>query len=191
MEITEDIIIKVALRLFSKKGYAATSIRDIASETNLTSSALYYYVESKKHLLLQIIEKGLNKLIMDAKEGVIKFSDPKDQLKELIRVHVINHGKEQLAALVIDTEYRSLDGDDRQQIRVLRKEYEEIWQEVLRQGQKEGVFNCQDVKLTSFALLEMCTGVAHWYIEGGRFTIEEIANQFKELGFQMVKSEST
>ncbi|MFP3390367.1 TetR/AcrR family transcriptional regulator [Brevibacillus sp. SIMBA_040] len=190
MEITEDIIIKVALRQFSKKGYAATSIRDIASETNLTSSALYYYVESKKHLLLRIIEKGLKKLIMDAKEGVTKFSDPKDQLKELIRVHVINHGKEQLAALVIDTEYRSLDGDDRQQIRVLRREYEEIWQEVLRQGKKEGVFNCQDVKLTSFALLEMCTGVAHWYIEGGRFTIEEIANQFKELGFQMVKSES-
>ncbi|RNB79746.1 TetR/AcrR family transcriptional regulator [Brevibacillus fluminis] len=188
MEITEDIIIKVALRLFSKKGYAATSIRDIASETNLTSSALYYYVESKKHLLLKIIEKGLNKLIMDAKNGLIHLRDPKDQLKELIRIHVINHGQEQLAALVIDTEYRSLDGEDRQKIRDMRREYEEIWLEVLRQGKNEGVFTYEDVRLATYALMEMCTGVAHWYVEGGRFTIEEIANQYKELGYRMVAS---
>lgn len=186
MESTENLIIHAALKLFSSKGYAATSIRDLAKETKLTSSTLYYYVKSKKDLLVLIMEKYLKMLIAEAKKELNEFQKPHEQLETLIRVHVINHGMQQLPALVVDTEYRSLEGEDRENVRALRREYEKMWQNVLQAGLEAGLFQFKDVKITSYALLEMCTGVAHWFRENKRYSIEEIADQFVQLGFQMV-----
>lgn len=183
---TEDLIIKAALKLFSQKGYAATSIRDIAAETELTSSTLYYYVRGKDQLLILIMEKYLKRLLDETEEMQLESKNPTEALASLLALHVRTHGEEQLPALVVDTEYRSMVGEDREIIRGMRKEYEKKWQRVLERGVSEGVFHIKDAKVTVYALIQMCTGVAHWYAEGKRFSIKEVIDQYVELGLQMV-----
>lgn len=186
MNKTEQLIIDVALYLFSEKGYAATSIRDIASGTCLTSSTLYYYVDSKKKLLFKIMNKYLRDLIKGAEEALTCKKMPVEKLENLIWVHVMFHGKQQIPALVVDTEYRSLEGSEREEIGILRKKYEKMWQEILSHGFEEKYFIFDNAKTTSYALLEMCTGVAHWYRQDRQFSIEEIAKQYQNLGLNMV-----
>ncbi len=187
MQSSEDKIIEAAVRLFSDKGFAATSIRDIANEAGMASSALYYYVQNKNTLLVLIMGKYLKQFISMAKEKIAKQKSPSDQLKEMVRMHVVLHGEEQLVARVVDTEYRSLEGEDRTKISKLRREYEQLLQGILQEGLDKGLFDIKDVKVTSYALLEMCTGVVHWFLPDKKYSIEEVGDQFSELALQMVR----
>ncbi|HEX6749032.1 MAG TPA: TetR/AcrR family transcriptional regulator [Longimicrobium sp.] len=49
-------ILRAALSLFSERGLAATSIRDIAGESGYTNPALYRHFESKDALALHLFE---------------------------------------------------------------------------------------------------------------------------------------
>jgi TetR/AcrR family transcriptional regulator, repressor of fatR-cypB operon len=49
-------ILRAALMLFSRRGLAATSIRDIAEQSGYTNPALYKHFESKDELALHLFE---------------------------------------------------------------------------------------------------------------------------------------
>ena len=51
---TRERILDVALDLFVRKGYAETSLREIAAELEFSKAALYYHFESKQDILLAL-----------------------------------------------------------------------------------------------------------------------------------------
>ncbi|WP_187261488.1 TetR/AcrR family transcriptional regulator [Pontibacter beigongshangensis] len=53
-----QVIIQTALRLFSEKGFEATSIRNISKEAGISLGLMYNYFESKDELLLEILKQG-------------------------------------------------------------------------------------------------------------------------------------
>lgn len=50
------LIKEAALRLFAKKGYANTTVDDIAADVGFTKGGIYYYFSSKEKLLLDILD---------------------------------------------------------------------------------------------------------------------------------------
>lgn len=53
---TRHVIAEVALRLFLEQGFAATSVREIATEAGVTIPTLYYHFGSKDGLLGALVE---------------------------------------------------------------------------------------------------------------------------------------
>jgi AcrR family transcriptional regulator len=53
----------VALKLFSVKTYANTSISDIAKEAGISKGLMYNYFSSKEELLMYILETGIDKVL--------------------------------------------------------------------------------------------------------------------------------
>lgn len=51
---TRQRILDIALDLFIRKGYAETSLREIAAELGFSKAALYYHFESKQDILLAL-----------------------------------------------------------------------------------------------------------------------------------------
>ena len=51
---TRERILEVALDLFIRKGYAATSMREIAQPLGISKAALYYHFPSKAHIMLEL-----------------------------------------------------------------------------------------------------------------------------------------
>jgi len=189
MESVEAKILNAAINLFSEKGYSATSIRDIANEVDLTSATLYHYMKNKKELLDLVMERYLNHLISGAEKVLqhIGNASAEEKLGELIKYHVKTHGNERLPALVVDTEYRSLEGESKQKIKAQRNKYEQIWKDILDEGKRQGQFHFQDLHITSFAIISLCTGVAHWYRSDGRLGLDEIAEQYAIYGQKIVQ----
>lgn len=67
---TKNNLIDAALVVFSKKGYAASTTKDIAKEAGVTDGLIYHYFKSKEDLLWAIIDKHtlnheLNKMVAD------------------------------------------------------------------------------------------------------------------------------
>ncbi len=55
--LTRKHILDVSLRLFSERGFARTSIRDIARDAGITDAAIYYHFASKRELLEALVEE--------------------------------------------------------------------------------------------------------------------------------------
>lgn len=51
---TRDRILDVALRLFTEKGFDATSLQEVADELGFTKAALYYHYRSKEDILMAL-----------------------------------------------------------------------------------------------------------------------------------------
>lgn len=51
---TRDRILDVALRLFTEKGFDATSLQEIADHLGFTKAALYYHFRSKEDILMAL-----------------------------------------------------------------------------------------------------------------------------------------
>jgi AcrR family transcriptional regulator len=56
---TRERITREAITILSEKGYAATSVREIAEASGVTKPAVYYYFDSKESLCHHIISSGL------------------------------------------------------------------------------------------------------------------------------------
>ncbi|MCA1029062.1 MULTISPECIES: TetR/AcrR family transcriptional regulator [Cytobacillus] len=55
MKEKEKIIIEAAIKLFAKKGYTATSVQDIATDSGISKGAFYLYFKSKEKLLESLL----------------------------------------------------------------------------------------------------------------------------------------
>ena len=54
---TRKQILDASLHLFSERGFARTTVRDIAREAGITDAAIYYHFESKRELVEALVEE--------------------------------------------------------------------------------------------------------------------------------------
>ncbi len=52
---TRQLILDASLSLFSRRGFARTTVRDIARKAGITDAAIYYHFESKRELLEALV----------------------------------------------------------------------------------------------------------------------------------------
>jgi AcrR family transcriptional regulator len=55
--VTREQILDASLRLFSEKGFARTSVRDIAQAAGITDAAIYYHFASKRDLFEALLDE--------------------------------------------------------------------------------------------------------------------------------------
>jgi len=63
----------------------------------------------------------------------------------------------------------------------LRRQYEDALEDILRAGQRAGVFAVPDTRVTTMALIGLLTGLSHWYRTDGRLDMETIETLYWEL----------
>lgn len=57
---TKELILDVALELFSEKGFNAASVRDIAAKIGIKDSSLYFHYKNKQAILDSLMAKFIN-----------------------------------------------------------------------------------------------------------------------------------
>src|SRR5207248_7652797 len=68
-ERSEEVY-SAALRLFTEKGYHATSMQDIAAAVGLYKGSLYHYIGAKEDLLVQVFERAMGTLLVEVERVV-------------------------------------------------------------------------------------------------------------------------
>ena len=66
---TRQRILEVAARLFTERGYAGTSVRDIAAELGIANPSLYYHFRSKGALLAELLSEPLERVEAAVREA--------------------------------------------------------------------------------------------------------------------------
>jgi len=56
---SRERLLRAAVAVFDRKGYAAASVREIVEQAGITKPALYYHFGSKEGILVAILQEGL------------------------------------------------------------------------------------------------------------------------------------
>ncbi|GLZ09268.1 TetR family transcriptional regulator [Actinomadura sp. NBRC 104412] len=178
---------RAAVRLFARKGFAATGIRELGTAVGINSATLYHYAGGgKEELLVTIMRTCLDELLRGGRAAVASSDDPTLQLGALIASHVGISAVNPMTAQVTDQEMRSLSPENRRALVALRDDYESMLGAVLERGVRTGAFHVTDVHLARLAILEMCNGVAHWFRPDGRSSVADVQARFVEFGCRVV-----
>jgi len=108
-EQQRDAMLAAAARLFAERGYPAASIADLAAQCGVSKGLLYHYYRDKEHLLFDIADRYVDRLVqLIAEVDQIKAA-PELALRHLIeRVMVAyEHAGDFNRVLVQDVKYLS------------------------------------------------------------------------------------
>jgi len=176
-----ESILAAAVQLFAEYGYHAAPLRDIARIAGIQAASIYYHYANKQALLVEIMETYMRHLNTNLERILRKQVGPEERLYQAIANHIRLHTTYKAEFFIIDTEIRALEGENRQYILSMRDQYEFLLQELLREGMEQHVFRPGDVKVTSYAIIAMCTEVAQWFRPNGRLTVQQVIDIYTQM----------
>lgn len=130
---TRDRIVETALRLFSERGTASVSVRDLAEAAAVTVPGLYYHFASKAELIQAVYQaRGMGRSIDELAPDELPRPGP-------IEARIAEHALQNFGRLVADEEFLRLmhreavlgDADALEVGRVMGERYRARWQIVL------------------------------------------------------------
>jgi TetR/AcrR family transcriptional regulator, cholesterol catabolism regulator len=175
-------VVAAAASLFAARGYHATSIEDLLTQTGLTRGGLYHYMDAKQDLLLAVLDELMEPLLERARVIVAEGGTPERQLRAVTRAWLEHVAAHRDHMVVFNQERRTLERDaDWQHVRAARRAFEELLGDVLARGVRSGDFAIPDPPLTLLALLGMGNHTAQWFVPGGRLDAAAIADGYCDL----------
>lgn len=182
MDRREEII-AAAVQLFHEKGYASTSMQDIADAVGLLKGSLYHYITGKEELLYEIHERFM--AVIFAKAATREQADglSSRQRLEAIITDLLELMRDYRAYVeVFFRERYAVRGPRWDAIHQKREEYEALVREIVQQGQSDGSFRIDlDYKVVTFGLFGMCNWCYQWMQPDGKYSALEIASMFTSL----------
>jgi AcrR family transcriptional regulator len=154
---------------------------EIAKGCGIQKASIYYHYLNKEELLFSIMENTMDDL-MDQLQSCIKgVSSVEEKMRRAVDGHVRFHLVRQKENFIANSELRGLTPEHYRMIVEKRDAYERIFQEIIEEGKNEGIFLDSDIKILSYAILTLCTSGAFWFKQGGRLSVEEIAEIYERF----------
>jgi len=169
------LIMEKSQVLFWEKGYAETSMKDIANECGFRPANIYNFFASKEEILFSILKEEMEEIVNPIRFLEYEENDPLQQLRFLIEIHVkITLGEKRASKLLFDTELRNLSTERRKVILDLRDDYNRIGYSILKRGIHKGLFRAMDEKIALNLIASMIVRTRLWFSPEDWMTIEDL-----------------
>ena len=148
-------IANAAARLFRKKGFHKTAIRDISVEMGVSQGHIYQYISRKEDILLLMLEMAVDDY--NAKLfGLLDEDTPSvAQLTDAIRSYyaIIDRHRDKTSVLYNHTS--SLDAKDRKLFDLVEVDVTNFFKTILDRGVEAGAFAPVDTFLVAFDIVSL------------------------------------
>lgn len=168
-----------AASLFRRKGFDATSTRDIAAAAGMQSGSPFYHFESKQALLFAVMEQGMRAAIEHQRamlQAQATGTDALALLRALVRHHfdiLLGPGSDFIPVMLYES--RSITAPQRATLAELQSEYEAPWVPVLEALRDAGRLKA-DVKLARLLIFGALNWSAQWYDRRGGATLDGLTD---------------
>lgn len=175
----EEVVLDAAAHVFRRRGYGGATVREVAQAAGMLPGSLHYRYPSKEALLLDLMERALNRVLGSGRAAVEAARDPVERLRLALRAHLetLLSGDDDFYVLLYD--WRSLQGPAMNAMLRLRSRYEQFWddllQDAIRAGWARPGIDAELLRQFGFGALNW---VAQWRQENDPRTAEQIADAF-------------
>lgn len=181
---TADEIREAALQQFAKVGYEATTMRTIAGSVGIKAASLYNHFSSKEEILWDLTHTALVELVGHRDAAFAELpatAGASAHLEAFVRAHVGFHATHQDQAALVNGQLGSLSAAHFQKAVSRRDAYQNSLQLVIGGGVAGGDFAVPDLRMATFAILEMGMAVSLWYRKSGALAVNELCEVYVQL----------
>jgi TetR/AcrR family transcriptional regulator, cholesterol catabolism regulator len=181
MQITETThkqkeIREAAARLFRDKGYAATSMRDLAQAVDLKASSIYNHFESKEDILRQICFDNARRFLHGLHEIENTNSSSGEKLRALLHMHILIASEDLTSVTAFNDEWRHLAQPHLNDFIQIRKDYELRIVRIIEAGIACGELKPVNPFIAMHAIFSSMRWVYDWYKPGKKITFDDLVN---------------
>ena len=182
-ESKSEKILDAASYLFSSKGYAQTSIKEISEYVGIHKSTIFHYFKNKEEILSDILKNSAYSATNNLKQSLLsnRNKDPVERLRLAIYAHVKSIDFHLNDVKVYLKEVDSLSDENKALYLEYRKRYQNDIEEIIKDVQKTGIFKGMNSKIVAFGILGMWNWLSVWYNKEGPFDPEIIADTFFKM----------
>ena|SRR5688572_25180747 len=177
----KDQIEQTATALFKSRGYAATSMRDLATALGLEAASLYSHIKSKEEILQRICFRMANEFFEGLEQAEKTPGNSREKLEAAIKSHLTVLTKQPAASAVFQNEWKHLSEPFLTDFLKLRNDYENHFRQIIKAGNATGEFNVSDEKMATLMLLSSLNFVHTWYKPDGNLTPEQISETLSNM----------
>jgi AcrR family transcriptional regulator len=175
------LIREAAAQLFREKGYAATSMRDLARAVNLEASSLYNHIGSKAGLLCDICFENAQHYLEEMDRVEKMDSNAGEKVKALIYFHIRMATEDITSIMAFNDEWRHLEEPHLTEFKKLRKNYEGRFRDILDDGMARGEFKSAHPNIVLYTIFSSIRWLHDWYKPGHTVTPEQLQRDMAQL----------
>jgi AcrR family transcriptional regulator len=175
-----DHLVKLAAELFARKGFQATTVREIADEAGILSGSLYHHFDSKETIVDEVLSTFLDDLVARYRAAIGSGADPRSILSEMVRIGFGTLEPHRAAITVMQNDWNYLRQFERFNYLVKAEdEVEQIWVAQIKAGQAAGQLRADvDPKLTYRMIRDTIWVAVRWFRPGGRLNTTGLAEHY-------------
>jgi AcrR family transcriptional regulator len=173
----KEAVLAAAARLFNQKGFVSTPLSDLAELLNVTKPTLYYYVNSKDELLLEITRTGQAAYLEAVEQANENGSTGMEKLQIFIRNYIGSNCTD-FGRVVVKTGRQSLSPKSQKEMDAEYRKLDTLLRHIIQEGMDDGSIAAVDPKMATFMLFGAMNWIAYWYEDSGPFSPDEVARQF-------------
>jgi AcrR family transcriptional regulator len=178
-----DEILALAATMFAERGFATTTVREIAEAAGILSGSLYHHFDSKESMVDEILSSFLDETLAAQRKAVEQGGDAAAVLRELVTQSFVALGTHGSAIAIMHNELGYLSQFPRfEYLRRSADEAEALWVGVLDRGIRGGEFRPDvDAPLVYRFIRDAVWIAVRWYQSDGRYDADELAAMYLRL----------
>jgi TetR/AcrR family transcriptional regulator, cholesterol catabolism regulator len=173
-------IVAIAGEMFATKGYANTTVREIADAAGILSGSLYHHFDSKESMVEALLRDFLDRIDAEYRDIIDRVADPVDALRALVHAAFGALATDRAAVAVMLNEYNVLVQYPRFMfLRQSVEATERLWVQVLHRGMLTGRLHDDVPAATVYRFLRDAIWVSvRWYRPDGPLRPGDIAEAY-------------
>ena len=183
-------ILNSALDCFVRKGYHATSIREIAEGAGLSVPGVYDQYRSKNQMLARLMDLTMRDLLHRSRAAVAEQQNPVARFSAVVECLVLFHTQRRELAFVAASEMRSLGWEAATRLREARDVQQRMLDKEVIEGMRQAIFDINNPIDAARAVGTMCTAVAGWFRPNGSKSAQQVAEEHVHFALNLLRFQS-
>ncbi|RYY61445.1 MAG: TetR/AcrR family transcriptional regulator [Chitinophagaceae bacterium] len=170
----KDLILQKAAIMFREKGFAATSMRDLAESVGIEAASLYNHIRSKNEILEAICFDVANRF--NTNIDSLESSDQPSirKIESLLRFHIKQMVEKYEEVYVSDREWKHLEDPFLSNIRSQRRNYRKRFAGMIEEGISRNEVKKIDAATAVLIMLHAVSGIESWHRSRAKINAEEL-----------------
>ena len=170
----KEFILKKAAQMFREKGFAATSMRDLAETVGIEAASLYNHIRSKNEMLETVCFDVANRFTMFMDELDSNGQGAIKKIETLLRFHIKQMIENFEEVIVCDREWKHLDEPYLSNFHNQRRNYRKRFASIIEEGIRNGEIKKVDAPTVVLIMLHSVNGIESWHRSTAKITAKEL-----------------
>jgi AcrR family transcriptional regulator len=180
-------VLDTAVKLFYEKGYASTSVQDLADELGMLKGSVYYYIDTKETLLRRVFEDSHEACREIAERYRAQEGSALERLEQFLDEYALWYATHTQRASLFSREWRHASDDLKAFMTTQRKYYDTVLTEFIEAAQESGdVRKDLDIKLATYFVMSAVSSLPDWFNPRGKRSAQSVATEYSRLAMSLI-----